>query len=141
MKEKLEVKFFELRLRSKERIEVIDITEEVEKLVKTSGIRDGICLIFCPHATCFLMLEEAERRLIQDICEKIKEDFLGRKYRHDEIDNNAFSHLASGFYSQARVIPIRAGDLVRGTWQNVLFVELDGPREERRIIVEIIGIR
>lgn len=137
----MEIRFFELKLRSRERIEVIDITTEVENLVRNSGIKDGICLIFCPHATCFLILEEAENRLIQDIRGKIEEDFLGRKYRHDEIDDNAFSHLASGFYSQARILPVRRGNLVRGTWQNILFVELDGPREERRVIVEILGVR
>ncbi len=135
----MKIEFEEIRLRTSKRIEVIDITREVEKVVRNSGVKEGICFIFCPHATCFLILEEAESGLLEDIKGKIEEDFLNREYKHDRIDDNAFSHLASGFYYQGRLIPIKDGRLLRGTWQNVLFVEVDGPRSERRIIVEILG--
>lgn len=135
----MKVKFDEIRLKTSRRIEILDITSEVEEIVEKSEVKNGLCFIFCPHATCFIILEEAESGLIEDIKKKIEEDFLGRKYMHDRIDDNAFSHLASGFYYQGRLIPIRESKLLRGTWQNVLFVEADGPRRERRVIVEIIG--
>ena len=59
-------------------------------------------------------------------------------WQHNIIDSNAHAHLASGFIGQTRILPIRDGQLVRGTWQNILLLELDGPRH-RRVVVEVMG--
>jgi len=116
-------------VKSSRRREVIDITEKVEEIVSKSKIKNGICLVFLLHATAALILEEDEPRLIEDIEESIEKLFPAKAgYRHDEIDDNADAHLASGFIGQSRIYPVAEGRIVRGTWQRALLVELDGPR-------------
>lgn len=129
----------EFELRTSKRRELVDITEKVEKIVENSKVKNGICLIFLPHATAAIMLEEAEGGLIRDIEESIERNFpRGAGYEHDRIDDNADSHIASGFIGQSRVYPIKNGRIVRGTWQRALLVELDGPRH-RKVVVTVIG--
>ncbi|MEM7821334.1 MAG: secondary thiamine-phosphate synthase enzyme YjbQ [Candidatus Aenigmatarchaeota archaeon] len=125
-------------VKTSKRIEVIDITEEVEKTVERSGIKNGVCLIFIPHATASIVLEENEAGLIKDIENTIKKIFLNEKYEHDRIDNNAYAHIASGFIGQSRIYPIKDRKILRGKWQNTLLIELDGPRK-RDVLITIIG--
>jgi secondary thiamine-phosphate synthase enzyme len=121
------------------RTEVIDITEEISKIVKKSGIKSGICQIFLPHATAAIILEENEKGLIRDIESYIKTHFpKDSNYEHNKVDDNADSHLASGFIGQSRSYPIKNGEILRGTWQRALFLELDGPRR-RKVFITIIG--
>ena len=126
-------------VKSSKRREIIDITKRVEEIVSESKVENGICLVFLPHATAALILEEDEPRLIKDIEESIEKLFPAKAgYRHDEIDDNADAHLASGFIGQSRVYPIKDGRVVRGTWQHTLLVELDGPRR-REVFVTVVG--
>ncbi len=130
----------ELRYTSRRQVEVIDITSDVESAVNESGVKNGIVLVFAPHATAAIILNEDESGLLKDIEDKILELFPRRgNYRHNLIDDNANSHLASAFLGQSKVIPLVNGSLIRGTWQNILLVELDGPRASRRVVVEVIG--
>jgi len=130
----------EFNISSSKRTEVIEVTRKVEEIVEKSGVKNGICQIFLTHATAGLILEEAESGLIRDIEKMIQKQFPpGAGYEHDRIDDNADSHLASGFIGQSRTIPIKDGELMRGTWQNILVLELDGPRHNRRVFVTIIG--
>ncbi len=129
----------EFEIKTSKRTEAIDITREVDRSVEKSGIKKGICLIFLPHATAALILEESESGLIDDIERMAQKIFpRGAGYQHDRVDDNADSHLASGFIGQSRVYPIKDGTVVRGTWQNPILLELDGPRR-REISVTIIG--
>lgn len=126
-------------VKSSKRREIIDITKRVEEIVSESKVENGICLVFLPHATAALILEEDEPRLVKDIEESIEKLFPAKaSYRHDEIDDNADAHLASGFIGQSRVYPIKDGRVVRGTWQHTLLVELDGPRR-REVFVTVVG--
>jgi len=130
----------EFSVSTSRRVQVIDITDRVEKVVKKSGLRDGVCQIFVPHATAGLVLEEAESGLIRDIENKIESMFpKGAGYEHDRIDDNANSHLASGFIGQSRILPIKDGRIVRGTWQRPMLLEFDGPRSSRRVFITVIG--
>lgn len=129
----------EFSIKTSKRTQVVDITKEVEKTVEKSDVRNGICLIFVPHATAAIIAEENESGLIADIENFIKEKFpKGAGYLHDRIDDNADSHLASGIIGQSRIFPIKNGELVRGTWQKPMLVELDGPRN-RNVFVTILG--
>ena len=120
-------------------MEVVDITREVENIVIKSGIKNGVCIVHLPHATAALMLNEAETGLWHDYIRLVKEVFKpDGDWRHNLIDSNAHAHLASGFIGQTRVLPIKDGRIVRGTWQNILLLELDGPRH-RRVVVEVMG--
>jgi secondary thiamine-phosphate synthase enzyme len=121
-------------------VEVIDLTERVEGLIRKSGVKSGLCLITVLHATAALIINEHEEGLLEDIVVKIVETFPeGMHYRHDLVDNNAPAHLASIFLGSSKSFPIHEGKLLRGVWQNILFVELDGPRSRREVAVEILG--
>lgn len=130
----------EITLSTEERLQLIDITREVEAIVRESGVQDGLCLVFAPHATAAIIANEHEGGLMADILRKLSEDYPGDgRWLHNRIDDNASAHLASAFIGSSRIFPVRGNRLVRGTWQNIFLVELDGPRSYRRIVVEIIG--
>lgn len=136
----MKILFNEIYLRSHERIELIDITDKVEKIVRESGVKNGFCIIFVPHATASIIINEHESGLLNDIINKLKELYPpNEEYQHNRIDDNAHAHIASSMIGSERIIPIKDGQMIRGTWQNIFLVELDGPRSQRKIMIEIIG--
>ena len=137
----MRVYFKEITVRTQRRRELLDITHEVERAVAESGISNGLCLVFAPHATAAIIANEHERGLMNDILRKLGEDYPeDGKWEHNLIDDNAAAHLASAFVGSARLFPVKEGRLVRGTWQNIFLVELDGPRAVRRVVVEVVGV-
>lgn len=129
---------FEIKVPTSERFQVVDITEEVQHLVWKSDVTSGVAVVFTLHTTTGLMINENERGLIEDIRAKMKELVpKGAGYAHDRIDSNAHSHLrATLFLNPEVVVPVENGELLLGTWQRILFVELDGPRH-RRVLVKV----
>ncbi|MEM4251366.1 MAG: secondary thiamine-phosphate synthase enzyme YjbQ, partial [Candidatus Bathyarchaeia archaeon] len=102
-------------------------------------VANGICLIFSLHSTTAVVINENEKGLISDIIRKVSEEFpKGAGWSHDRIDDNADAHLASTFIGSSKALPIRDGGLMRGTWQSIFLLELDGPRT-RTLMVEVIG--
>jgi len=131
----------EFTVRSSERLQVIDITETVEEIVRESGINNGIVLVFVPHATAAIIANEFEPRIAEDYLELIRQVFKpDYPWRHNAIDDNAHAHLASALIGPSRCFPVIGGRIERGTWQSILLLELDGPRT-RRVIVEVMGER
>jgi len=138
-----EVKVFSkvLTYSTKKRFEVLCITGDVDKVVAKSGIRNGVVLVYVPHATAAIVVNEFEPRIAEDYITWLKRFFTpGSGWRHDEIDDNAHAHLASAMIGSSRLFPLINGRMVRGTWQEILLVELDGPRSVRRVVVEVLGI-
>jgi len=127
----------EINVSSRERYQLIDITDEVEKAVKESGVKDGLVLVFAPHSTAAILLTENEAGLKEDWLDFLKKLVSGFDFQHNRIDDNADSHLLSGLIGQERILPVKDGRLIRGTWQQIFLLELDGPRK-RKIIVKII---
>jgi len=120
--------------------ELVDITSQVGDAVRESGLKDGICLVWSTHTTASIVVNENERGLSTDIIGKVAEDFPRRgTWLHNLIDDNAHSHLAGTYLGPSMTIPIRNGTLSLGTYQSVFFLELDGPRNGRRVVVEIVG--
>ncbi len=136
----MKVYFRTLEFKTTKQVQLVDITREVERIVRESEVKNGICLVYAPHATGAIIANEHESGLIKDMENKLKELFpRGAGYLHDRIDDNANAHLASAFVSSSRIFPVKDGELVRGTWQNIFFVEMDGPRYSRRVVVEVLG--
>jgi secondary thiamine-phosphate synthase enzyme len=129
-----------LTLSTRERYQLIDLTESVEEIVSESEVEKGLCLVHASHATAAIICNEHESGLVDDILRKVKELFPpSAGYLHDRIDDNASSHVASALIGASRTFPIDGGRLVRGTWQNIFLLELDGPRSRRTVNVHIIG--
>jgi secondary thiamine-phosphate synthase enzyme len=117
--------------------ELVNITREVGRAVSEVNIRDGICLIFVPHATAALLINEDEPGFKADVEKLLKMWIPEGDWQHNSVDNNATAHLASSLIGQSRTIPIKNGDLQLGTWQEIFLVELDGPRNSRKVIAQI----
>ena len=135
------MKFFfeDIHVSTKNRTELVDVTRQVEETIRKSGVRNGLCVIHAVHSTVAIIVNENESGLTEDIIKKIQQDFKkGAGWLHDIVDDNADAHLASSFIGPTRILPVQDGKLVRGIWQNVFLLELDGPRT-RRIAIEAIG--
>jgi secondary thiamine-phosphate synthase enzyme len=117
-----------------------DITGQVENEVKTSGIMEGIVNVYVQGATAGIMIQENwDNSVQQDVLNMLKKIIPRGVWLHDSRDDNGDSHLKAGIIGPQETIPIIEGRLGLSTWQNIFLCEFDGPREERRVVVTIIG--
>lgn len=127
-----------IEIPTKRSIEVVDITSQVQKDVEESKLESGLCLVFTLHTTTGITINEGEPGLIQDILNLMNTLVpQGAGYMHDRSDGNAHAHLQAVLLGNSITIPVERGRLILGTWQKVLFLELDGPRR-RRVYVKTI---
>ncbi len=115
--------------------EIVDITRIVEDAVTKSGIKEGYCLVYLPHATAAIIVGEFEPNLESDYLRFFSEFVPKSDYAHNSIDNNAEAHLKSAFFHSGKVLPISEGKLVLGTWQSIMLCDFDGPRSRRICMV------
>jgi len=127
-----------LTISSEARTEILDITSQIKEIVAEINLSEGLLLLHSMHTTTAIIINENESRLKKDIEKVLDILFSNREYMHDQIDNNADSHLKSIFLSQSQVVPVSESQMILGTWQRILFVELDGPRT-RKIFVQAIS--
>ena len=117
--------------------QLIDITASLNQEIADTGIDTGVCMVYSPHTTTAIIINENEPGLKEDILKLINVIVPQDGYAHDRIDNNARSHLQAVILGNSVCIPVENGRLALGTWQSVFLVELDGPRT-RRFTVRII---
>ena len=115
----------EFSVESKKQIEAIDVTSRVEALLDK---KDGVAVVFVPHATCALFVNEFEPNIKSDY-EKLFGLLKKEAWKHDEIDDNAAAHLASALVGASVVVPVEGGRLALGQWQRIILIELDGSRK------------
>jgi len=119
--------------------ECVDITNKITTIVKESKIKDGICFLYTPHATGGITINENyDPNINDDFIELISKLIPEGIWRHDKIDNNGASHIKSSIIGPSEAIPIENNKLKLGTWQNIMFTEFDGPRNNRTIYINII---
>jgi len=131
------ISLMEISIKTDQRYQLVDITNQVESVVAESKTKNGLCLVFVAHSTAAIVLTENESGLKNDWLKILKKLVEGEEFKHNRIDDNADSHILSGLLGQGKTIPIENGRLVRGTWQQIFLVELDGPRT-RRVTIKII---
>ena len=124
----------EITISTSQKIELVDITDKIQKEV---GQESRMVLVFIPHATAGVLINENEENLKADFV-----GFLGKisswgPFQHNKIDNNAASHLGASLIGQSVVVPASGGKLQLGRWQRIFLVELDGPRERKVIIQQL----
>jgi len=120
--------------------ELVDVTAEVTRLVRESGIQEGICALYAHGATAALMIQENDDPNIgKDVVDCLDRLIPKGVWRHDRIDGNGASHIQAGIVGPSETIPIRNGALDLSTWQNVFFCEFDGPRRQRTVAVTLMG--
>ena len=131
-----------ISLETKGEVEIIDITERVERIVHKSGIKEGIALVFVPGSTGAITTIEYEPGLLHDLPEALERLFpRGIVYQHHERwhDGNGHSHVRASFMKPDLCVPVSSGSLELGTWQQIVFVELDNKQRRRNIIVKVVG--
>ena len=127
----------EFEISSSKRNELIDITEEVEEIVNKNKIKDGVCVVYCPHTTAAITINEGADPDVKD--DVLKE--LGRivpfekGYKHSE--GNSDAHIKSSIVGASELVIIEDGKLKLGRWQKSFFAEFDGSRN-RRIVVKLL---
>jgi secondary thiamine-phosphate synthase enzyme len=124
-----------LHVPTRKRVEFIDITSEVAEKVK--DISGGICVVYCPHTTAGLTINEnADPSVQKDIIGHLGELVPADK-RYEHLEGNADAHIKTSLVGSSLQIIIEKGHLVLGTWQGIYFCEFDGPRS-RNIYIQII---
>lgn len=116
----------------------LDTSADVERAVRDSGVQDRLVCVSVPHCTCAVYVNENERGLLADTLRFMAECAAGGHWEHDHIDGNAGAHLVASVLGSSVCLPIVGGKPHLGTWQRVLLIELDGPRQ-RRVDVTVIA--
>ncbi|MEW6425597.1 MAG: secondary thiamine-phosphate synthase enzyme YjbQ [Bacillota bacterium] len=125
---------------TQKRREYINITGEVEKAVRESGIKEGMALISAMHITAGVYVNDAEPGIIQDIDEMLEKIApFGKPYRHHQTgEDNGDAHLKSILVHHQVIVPITNGKLDLGPWQQIYYAEFDG-RRRKRVLIKVLG--
>lgn len=125
-------------LQTDKKMQVVDITEDVRKIVHESGIEDGICVVFVPHTTSAVTINEnADPDVTNDILNEF-EKIVPFEDNYAHIEGNSAAHIKSSLVGSSEHIIISNKELLLGTWQAIYFVDFDGPRN-RKYLVKIIA--
>lgn len=129
----------EITVRTSERCQLVDITAQVRRAVRETGVRDGLCLVWCPHTTAGITVNEnADPDVPADLLLGLAKVVDARwPFRHGE--GNSDAHLKSTLVGCRTTVAVREGDLRLGTWQAIWFCEFDGPRTRRVEITVLAG--
>lgn len=127
-----------LTLKTEHKTQMINLTDEVKEAVITSGIKDGLVVVYTPHTTSSIVLfENIDQNLRRDFLKLLKTYVSGHEYSHK--GGNAAGHLKSAMTGASVTIPVVDGHPTFGEWQGVFFCEYDGPREMREVIIKVIN--
>lgn len=125
---------------TKDRRELINITDEVETIVTKSGVKEGFCLVSAMHITAGIWVNDEEDGLKADLMELL--DHLapfGKDYRHHRIgEDNGDAHLKRTLMHHQAILPITKGKLDLGPWEQIFYAEFDGQRK-KRVVIKVIG--
>lgn len=117
-----------------------DITREIEEVVTSSNIHEGLVNVYVRGATAGIMIQENWDESVQtDVVDLLRKLIPQGVWLHDAQDGNGDSHLKAGIVGPQETIPVMNGKMALSTWQNIFLCEFDGPRDKREIVVTIIA--
>ena len=118
-----------ITIATKKKDEVIDITEIVENLLQEMKAQSGMCVVFVAHTTCALTTADLDPGTDLDFLNALRHMLPHISYRHPHDPSHTPDHILSSILGPSLAIPYQDGQLLLGTWQRVILVELDGPRQ------------
>jgi secondary thiamine-phosphate synthase enzyme len=125
-------------IQTRKRREFIDVTEQVQALVRSSGIGDGMCVVYSPHTTAAVTVNEnADPDVVDDLL-RAYADVVGDERRFAHAEGNSGAHALTSLVGPSVTLVVDGGRLVLGRWQAVFVCEFDGPRQ-RTLQVQVIG--
>ncbi len=131
-----------LRISTRGFSDIIDLTDMVEAAISESGIREGIVSVTAIGSTASITTMEFEPALVEDFKEKLEQLISSKeRSRHSETwgDDNGFSHMRASLMGPGISMPVSKGTLVRGTWQQIVYIDHDNRPRDREIFVRLIG--
>ena len=128
----------QLSLRTSARACMVDITREVQQVVTQSGVQDGFCIVYVPHTTAGLTINEnADPTVQSDIMAELDKVIPWRDgYEH--MEGNSAAHIKASMMGPSHTVLVSTGRLMLGTWQGIYFCEFDGPRQ-RKVWVKVVS--
>jgi secondary thiamine-phosphate synthase enzyme len=122
--------------------DVCDLTDSVREALRSAGVTEGLVSVFVPGSTAGVTTIEYESGVIEDLkraCERLAPE--GIHYDHDARwgDGNGFSHVRASLLGPALTIPLSGGELMLGTWQQIVLVDFDNRPRTRRVVIQILG--
>jgi len=126
-----------INIKSKARVEFIDITEMVQDVVKEAGATKGICYLYVPHTTAGITINEGADPSVQRDIQNTLSRLIPHEMNYAHREGNADAHIKSTIVGTSVNVIIDEGKLLLGTWQSIFFCEFDGPRH-RRIAIKFI---
>lgn len=126
-----------LTVKTHSRTEMIDITDDVQAALRENGVRDGFCMVFVPHTTAAVTINENADPTVKDDMLKVINNIIpwDDGYRH--LEGNSAAHIKSTLVGASELVAVAAGKLQLGTWQGLFFCEFDGPRR-RKVHLHVI---
>ncbi|RLE55484.1 MAG: YjbQ family protein [Candidatus Methanomethylicota archaeon] len=127
-----------IEVKTKRKVEFVDITETIREMVSKSRIENGICIIFVPHTTAGITVNENyDPNVTRDIIENLRRNVPDKDdYKH--LEGNSPAHIKSTLVGHSLTLIINEGEIVLGRWQGIFLCEFDGPRR-RKIFIETMG--
>jgi len=127
----------EITIKTRSRMELVDITGEVQKAVKDSGVKEGICYLYVPHTTAGITINEgADPSVAKDINNTLR-NLVPPDAGYSHMEGNADSHVKTTIVGPNTFVFIKDGRLALGTWQAIFFCEFDGPRT-RKVLIKVV---
>ena len=121
-------------INTKSEVEFLDITDEVQRVVQSSSIKNGVCYIFVPHTTAAVIVNEhADPSVVQDIAAQL-DAIIPQHSCYCHREGNSPAHIKASLLGNSETLLIESGKLVLGTWQGIFFCEFDGPRSRNMFI-------
>lgn len=126
-------------VKTTKRTSIVNITSYVREEVKRSGVMSGLCVVYVPHTTAAVFINEgADPDVVRDIAYMLERLIPWEDHTYAHSEGNSAAHIRSAIIGNSRVIPVENGELLLGKWESIFLAEFDGPRE-RKVIVKVIG--
>ncbi len=129
-----------LHIRTTAAKEIVDLTDRLQTVIRKANLQEGLCVLFVTHTTAAITTGEIGEGTDDDLLEVVEEMIPRIRFQHAHNPAHAWSHMASSILGPSLTVPVSAGKPVLGTWQSVMLIELDGPRE-RTVHVTMLPVR
>ena len=127
-----------LSVKTRKRTEFVDITSDINQLIQKSGIDEGLCMIYVPHTTAAVTINESADPSVKSDILMVLNKIIPWEANYRHLEGNSPAHIKSTLVGSSELIAIENGQLVLGTWQGIFFCEFDGPRT-RKVNVRIVA--
>ena len=120
-----------LRVKTTSRTQFVDITADVENVVRSAGLKDGLCMVYVPHTTAAVTINESADPSVKADVLMVLNDIIPWEAAYRHLEGNSPAHIKSSLVGASELIAVEKGRLALGTWQGIFFCEFDGPRSRK----------